>query len=83
VMVSESTEEAIALAWASTIPVEFRYRPTQYSGRYEKSTGNGVIILPPPPQPTLDRWFQSFAPHLTAEQKRPFISRFRKPEHLP
>ena len=63
-------EELIREAWFRSIPVQFRAREEGESRNGSNRHLSSALMLPPPPKPILDRFFQRFERHLTQDQLR-------------
>ena len=69
-MISGEVEELIREAWFRSIPVQFRAREEGESRNGSNRHLSSALMLPPPPKPILDRFFQRFERHLTQDQLR-------------
>jgi hypothetical protein len=67
---SGEVEELLREAWFRSIPMQFRAREGGESRNGSNRHLSSALILPPPPKPILDRFFQRFERHLTQDQPR-------------
>ena len=69
-MISGEVEELIREAWFRSIPVQFRAREEGESRNGSNRHLSSALMLPLPPTPILNRFFQRFERHLTQDQLR-------------
>ena len=69
-MISGEVEELLREAWFRSIPVQFRAGEEGESRNGSNRHLSSALMLPPPPKPILDRFFQRFERHLTQDQLR-------------
>jgi hypothetical protein len=69
-VISGEVEELVREAWFRSIPVQFRAREEGESRNGSNRHLSSALMLPPPPTPILNRFFQRFERHLTQDQLR-------------
>ena len=75
-MISDDVFDRFRDAWAASIPEAYRPRAERKAGQYT-GEGHGAIVLPMPPDATLERWVELLmgSVHLRSEQRgRPKVA---------